>query len=434
MPLALDPDIGVAVAGDAVERAQRAGATAAKAAHCYTECFEVNFETEGVSLVRSTVNDTLSVTTYASDRKGSAEMTGRDHDGVEAIVAQALEAARASQGDPANVLPANPADAAESCGDEEADTEAMVDAVVRFVDDIRNQHPSILMRSSNYSFVNTWTSYANSHGRVQHARKSRYVVTFVLAGHNERGSTSFQYSTVASGAPVADLSAVGGVQQSLAETEQSFDPRPVPETFVGDLVLTPSALASLVASVAGALGGLALMKNTSPYLERLGEQIAAPRFSLLHRPSALAAGAAFDAEGFPNVDLDIVRDGVLESFLIDWYMSHKLGRPMTTAETDLEVAAGDTALDDIIAATARGIVMGRYSGSNPNQNLDFSGVAKNSFYVENGKVVGPINETMVAGNLASLLASVNSVSREQIDYGMFKMPWMSAGGVTISTK
>src|SRR5580658_3095260 len=99
MALTLDPDVGVAVAGDAVERAQRAGATASKATHSYAERFEVNFETEGVSLVRSTVADVLTITAYLDGRKGSAEMTGRDHDGVEATVAQALAAARASQSD-----------------------------------------------------------------------------------------------------------------------------------------------------------------------------------------------------------------------------------------------------------------------------------------------------------------------------------------------
>jgi PmbA protein len=176
------------------------------------------------------------------------------------------------------------------------------------------------------------------------------------------------------------------------------------------------------------------MTKTSPYLERLGDTIASPAFSLLHSPSSLPASTPFDAEGFANTDLDIVREGVLSNFLIDWYMSHKLDRRMTSGGADLLVAPGGTSLEDLIAETRRGIVMGRYSGSNPNQALDFSGVAKNSFYVEDGKVLGPINETMVAGNLASLLTSIKEVSGEQIDYGAFRMPWVSAGGVTISTK
>ncbi len=434
MAIALEPDVGVAIAEDAVQRALQAGATASKASHCYRERYEVNFDTDGVSLVRSTVNDSLSVTAYSGDRKGSSEMTGRDHDGVDTTVSQALEVARASEPDPANVLPDAGSAPATNGGDQEPDSEAMVDAVASFVESLRRQHPSILSRSSSYSFVNVWDSYANSRGRTQHARRSHYQVSFVLAGRNEKASTSFQYCTVASGSPVADFSDMDGIRQSIAETEESFGASPVPETFVGDVILTPQACAALISSVVTSLSGLALMKKTTPFLDRLGDRIASPKFTLAHRPSTLAGAAAFDNEGFPNVDLGVVTAGVLESFIVDWYMSHKLNRPMTTGETDIEVSPGDTDFDDIVAATERGIVMGRYSGGTPNQSLDFSGVAKNSFYVEDGKVVHPINETMVAGNLASLLTNINAVSRQQIDYGSFRMPWVSAGGVTISTK
>lgn len=434
MALALDPDVGVSVASDAVERAQRAGAGVSKAVHGYSERFEVNFETDGVSLVRSTVDDGLSITVYLDGRKGSAEVTGRDHDGVDAAVEQALTAARASEPDPANVLPDAPAEPATTGGDQHPDRDAMVDAVARFIAHLRRDHPAILTRSSSYSFVNSWSSYANSFGRTQHARRSNYGVAFVLAGRDERASTSFQYTSTASAEPVADIGALPAVRQATDETARSFGARPIPETFVGDVILTPQALGSFLASVIGAMSGLALMKRTTPFLDRLGQRIAPESFSLLHRPSVLAAAPAFDDEGFPNADLDVVRGGVLENFVVGWYMSHKLGRPMTTALTNPVVNTGDTAVDEIIASTDRGIMMGRYSGGIPNQNLDFSGVAKNSFYVERGKVVGPISETMVAGNLVALLSEIAAISREEIDYGFFRMPWVAAGGVTISTK
>src|SRR5204863_6670903 len=99
--------------------------------------------------------------------------------------------------------------------------------------------------------------------------------------------------------------------RSLFEgTMASFDARPVPATFVGDVIFTPESMSSLVGSVASALAGVALLRRTTPFLERQGDQVAAPAFSLLHRPSQLAAAAAFDDEGFVNRDIDIIRDGV----------------------------------------------------------------------------------------------------------------------------
>ena len=44
------------------------------------------------------------------------------------------------------------------------------------------------------------------------------------------------------------------------------------------------------------------------------------------------------------------------------------------------VPSGDRSLDDSVAGTERGAILSRFSGGNPNSNLEFSGVAKNSFY------------------------------------------------------
>ena len=56
----------------------------------------------------------------------------------------------------------------------------------------------------------------------------------------------------------------------------------------------------------------------------------------------------------------------------------------------------------------------RFSGGMPGVNGDFSGVAKNSFLIENGKVTTPISETMISGNLAEMLNSIIAVSADTV--------------------
>ena len=76
MTLAINPDTGLDVATDAVARAMKAGADEAKAVHVGTELFEVNFDTHDVTLVRSTVGDTMAITVYDGTRKGATQLTG----------------------------------------------------------------------------------------------------------------------------------------------------------------------------------------------------------------------------------------------------------------------------------------------------------------------------------------------------------------------
>ncbi len=436
MTIAIDPEVGVEVATDAVQRAVKAGADAATVQHVYSEQFEVNFDSSDVSLVRTTVGDNVVPTVYVGTRKGSTAITGRSHDDVDRGIADALGAARAGQDDPANVIPTDPADPAESKGPSEPDRDAMVDSALRHIARMRDEYPNLRTDRSSYRFVSSWNSYANSAGRVQHARRGMYQVSVVVTGRDAARSvsTSFNYVTQVGAEPFTDFLDIPIVRTLADDTVASFDAQPIPETFEGDVIFTPHVMGTVAGTVVGALSGMSLMRKTTPFLESLGSVVAAPSFSLLHRPSAFVAASPFDGEGFPNADLDIIRDGELKSFLVNWYFSHKLGRPMTTGQSDLVVSPGNTALDDIIAGTERGILLGRYSGGMPSQNLDFSGVAKNSFYISDGKIRHPLVETMVAGNFRTVLESIKAISAETIDFGYSCYPWVASGPVTISTK
>ena len=93
---------------------------------------------------------------------------------------------------------------------------------------------------------------------------------------------------------------------------------------------------------------------------------------------------------------------------------------------------GDESLNDMIKSTDKGIVLCRFSGGNPSDNGDFSGVAKNSYYIENGKIKYPISETMISGNICEMFNNIISISKETIDFGNSIYPWIKFDGVTIS--
>lgn len=430
----IDPGAGVEVATDAVARALEGGADAAEVTNTYSELFEVNFDTRDVTLVRSTVLDATTITVYRDTRKGTAQLNGRSHDLVRGAIGQALDAADAAAPDPANVVAPGPGDAATDRGHLEPDREALVDAAVAHVRAMRTAHPRLLTESSNLSFRSTWRSFANSAGRLQSDRSGVYSVELLVAGKDGDQATSFSYTDVVAAEPMGDLLELPAVQRLMANVEGSFDPRPVPATFTGDVIFTPEALPTLLSAVAGALGGYALLRKTTPYLDAQGTLIADPRFSLLHRPSELIGSTPFDASGWANRDLDVIRSGVLEDFLVDWYVANKLDRPMTTGLTDFVVPAGDVPLEDLVAGTERGIVLGRFSGGLPNPNLDFSGVAKGSFYVEGGRILHPLSETMIAGNFAACLNRLRAISLETVEFGATRFPWLATSGITISTR
>jgi PmbA protein len=130
----------------------------------------------------------------------------------------------------------------------------------------------------------------------------------------------------------------------------------------------------------------------------------------------------------------MIQNGVLNEFLVDFFFSKKLGVPQTAGAYNFSVPEGDSPLQKIIAETKRGILFSRFSGGAPNNNLDFSGVAKNSFYIEDGAVRHAIDETMVSGNFQELLKNIHAVSRETVNFGDGSFPYLAASGVTVSSK
>ena len=85
-------------------------------------------------------------------------------------------------------------------------------------------------------------------------------------------------------------------------------------------------------------------------------------------------------------------------------------------------------------ARALGAVQCGFSGGEPGANGEFSGVAKNSFYVENGKIAGAVTETMINGNLEQVFKNVTAVSKEQVCDGGSVLPWLACSGIVISGK
>jgi len=140
-------------------------------------------------------------------------------------------------------------------------------------------------------------------------------------------------------------------------------------------------------------------------------------------------------DGYAAQNSTIVQDGVLKSFLLSLYGSRKTGLDRAVNSGGAFVVdQGDTPFDEMVKSVKKGILLARFSGGSPSDNGDLSGVAKNSYLIEDGEIKYPISESMISGNVADMLMNVTAVSNERIDYGFSILPWVAVSGVTISGK
>ena len=223
-----------------------------------------------------------------------------------------------------------------------------------------------------------------------------------------------------------------GIGAMMRDTEQQIVTQPLGGRFVGEVVLTPRAVADLLTWLHGQIGDVQLIAGSSLYRDRVGERIASPLLTLTSRFDAPGV-AAVSADAFLTPPVEVLRDGVLKTLTPSLYGSRKTGLPhVPTAAGGWDVAAGATPRAQLVAGVARGAIVGRLSMGAPAPNGDFSGVIKNSFAVVDGQVGAALTETMISGNIAQMLHDVVAVSRERLDTGPLLLPWLRIGGLHFS--
>jgi PmbA protein len=215
------------------------------------------------------------------------------------------------------------------------------------------------------------------------------------------------------------------------------------------VVLDPRVAASLVSLIGSTLIGEAVLKGRSLFADRIGEQVAAPSFTLVDDatdPRSIAA-SNFDGEGLASRRNVLIEDGVLRMFLHHTWSARKTGEASTASASRgysstphasaraLQVAPGTSTRDELLASVGDGIyvqsVSGLHSGVNPISG-DFS-VGMTGRAIRGGQLAESLREATIASTLQRLLLDIVAVGAE-IDWsnGGTVAPLLAIEGVSLS--
>jgi PmbA protein len=195
------------------------------------------------------------------------------------------------------------------------------------------------------------------------------------------------------------------------------------------LVLEPRMAATLLGVVAGTLNGESVLKQRSPFADRVGEPIASPVITLVDDPTdPMSLGAdSHDGEGLATRRVPLIVDGVLQGFLHNTTTGRRAGVPSTASAVRgyrstpgvgaqaLALATGAGSLDDLVAAVDHGILVqsmsGLHSGVNPVSG-DFS-VGVEGLMLRRGQRAEAVREATIGSTLQRLLLDASAVGGER---------------------
>ena len=415
---------------------KKAGADDAQVSVSEGKTEEFNVDAGEFSLIRSVYSSGASMKIIRNRRKGTVAVNQLDRDTIDAAVAECIAAADSGVEDDALSIASLEENADFKDGALVCDKAAFFDSVIKLTEDIKREYPQIMIEQLIATHSYGKHVLANTNGVLFTEEDGSYNVSVMYSAHDGENATSFNYFDFEFLDPHADILSMDGARTMLARAVAELQTKPFTGKFVGTAVFSPACLGDLLGIVTGSFtGDLALIEGTSIWKNKLGQQVADDRFTLSvipHDPR-IVCGERITSDGYRSEDYDIIKDGVLNSFCLSEYAANKTGLARAKSTSGcIGVAPGEQSLDELIAGIEKGILVCRFSGGEPANNGDFSGVAKNSFLIENGKIAYPVSETMISGNMAEMLFHVRGFSAETVCDGSSVLPYAAFDGVTVS--
>jgi PmbA protein len=436
-----------------VDTARREGADEAEAYGAYGQVADVSFEKGDIKL--ATVDDGTSygLRVFRDRRLGFASTNQTDEPALEAAARDACGLAAFSPPDEANVLPgARPIRSGPPLVRPEVAALGLEEVIERgrdFVSRIAARDPRIAIDKADFSVSRYSVAVASSTG--VRATDSDARVSFSTFGMAVDGDDvgGFDYW----GDGVRDL---GRLDAAVDETIERFCEAVLgnlgaraAETYTGPVLFSPTAFLSVFASpLLSAASAIAVQRGRSALAGKLGQPVGDARLTITDDPTdvELAGTATFDREGQPCGRFPIVEGGVLRSYLYNAYAAHVEGRESTGHASGgtraapglgchaVSVAAGaGGSRDDLLATLGKGLFVQRFSGTVKPDSGDFSGVAKSARWVENGRVVRSLRETLISGNAFQLLGRIVALgSTSESIFGSARAPYALVDGVSVT--
>lgn len=237
------------------------------------------------------------------------------------------------------------------------------------------------------------------------------------------------------------------LQQTVKQILQRLDwakTNVTPITGKVPILFTADAATMLWDTISSALNGKRVLEGSSPWSEKKGELVLSEMITLSQQPDKEPYSCPFDDEGTPAQGLTLINQGRLAQFYCDRTVGRELGiettgngfRPSlgsypTPSLINLIVEAGDGSLTELITKLDRGIVVDQILGGGADISGDFSINIDLGYLVENGQIVGRVKDTMIAGNVYTVLQQVIALGSDRIWNGSCYTPSLIVEGLSV---
>ena len=427
----------------ALEAARSAGASQAEVDASLQKGLNVTVRLGEVETVEYQRDRGLGITVYFGQRKGSASTADLASESVRDMVAKACAIARHTAPDDCAGL-ADREHLATEFPDLQLDFpwELAPDAAVEIARECEATGRAVDARLTNSEGASVSTHrgvrvYGNSHGFLRGESSSSHSVSCVLlAQAGEDMQRDYWYSSARDPRDLQDHRAIGRIAGERAVARLGASRLP---TGKSPVVFAPEIARGVIGHFVAAVRGGAQYRKATFLLDAAGQQIFPSWVQMHERPRIPKAPASsnFDSEGVRTRDRELIRDGVLDGYLLGSYSARKLGLVTTGNAGGLHNLSVDSSADmpDLAAMLRRmdrGLLVTELMGQGVNGVTGDYSRGATGFWVEKGAIVHPVHEITIAGNLKQMYRDIVAIGGDVDLRGGIRMGSLLIDGMTIA--
>jgi PmbA protein len=418
----------------ALAHAKKLGATDAGAEASEGTGLSVSARMGKLENVERNRDKSLGITVYIGKKRGNASTSDFSVKAIEQTVQAAYDIARFTAEDPVAGLP-DLQDVATTYPDLDMFHPWAIDSAQAIELALRCEGAALGVSKKIANSEGAGVSAQQSHFFAGHLRggqlgfrggyaSSRHSLSVSpIAGKGSNMQRDGWYSSQRNAADLASPEAIGryAAQRALSR----LNSRKIATTQCPVLFESPLA-AGLLGAFVQAVSGGSLYRKSSFLLDSLGKAAFPKHIDIFEDPH-IAGGkgsAPFDEEGVVTKARKVVDAGKVQGYFLGTYSARKLGMRTTgnaggshnLTLTSRLTRAGDD-LDAMLQKLGTGLFVTELMGSGVNYVTGDYSRGASGFWVEKGRIMHPVEEITIAGNMKTMLMGIEAVGADAYNYG-----------------
>lgn len=362
----------------------------------------------------SNTENRLYIEIYVDSKYGSFSSNRLEKEELRIFIAEAIESVKHLSEDNARCLP----DATRYYkGDIDLDifdpkfntltTEEKLAVTKNTIDEIAGKRKDIIALTSSYNDSMSCVYMIDSNGFENENNRTScsLVVSVTLKTNTDARSEAYWYDMATHW---DNLQKTGLGQVALDEAIQKVGQAKI-SSGKYNMLLDNISSSHLLSPIISAMYGSAIRQRKSFLIDQLDKKVFSSELTIIDKPhqKQTLGSRLYDGEGVATKEQCVIEKGVLKSYYVDTYNSLKLDiEPTIASPSGLCMELGTKNHEELIASIDKGIWVTGFNGGNTNPTTGDFSFGIDGFLIENGKIMKPVSEMNITGNLLSLWSNI----------------------------